>query len=243
MHANWTTRFTNQYTCAVEDSSKSPLSVAICTFMCCKFSISCPAIWGTWLWCEWHAVIKQVYKKEYGRVHTLLQIEMILEEPALNFAQVLVEEIKGMCLGWCLSYTTPVLHNFSVIKCIIGMDLIRRVVSYQRMASASKIMYVKVYACVWPVVQVYNCFQPPGICLSYTGTMAQMKQLAKLMAQSGTIVWLELFSYTTITVRIVICKLLYCKANIKRKIVKFHGVKGTADVSDCGRSECQWWCQ
>jgi len=43
------------------------------------------------------AVIKQVYRREYGRATKLLQKEMTPQESAHNFAQLLMVEVKDMC--------------------------------------------------------------------------------------------------------------------------------------------------
>ena len=57
------------------------------------------------------AVIKQVYRRECGSAHKLLQIEMT---SALNFARLLIGEIKDMShLDSVFYNTTSVLHNFT----------------------------------------------------------------------------------------------------------------------------------
>ena len=60
------------------------------------------------------AVIKQVYRREYGSAHKLLQTEMTPDESALNFARLLMGEIKDMShLDSVFYNTTSVLHNFT----------------------------------------------------------------------------------------------------------------------------------
>ena len=60
------------------------------------------------------AVIKQVYRREYGRATKLLPKEMTPEESASNFASLLMAEIKDMChLDSIFQNTSSAIHNFS----------------------------------------------------------------------------------------------------------------------------------
>ena len=62
----------------------------------------------------WRAVIKQVYRREYGSVHKLLQTEMTPDESALNVERLLMGEIKDMShLDGVFYNITSVLHKFT----------------------------------------------------------------------------------------------------------------------------------
>jgi len=59
------------------------------------------------------AVIKQVYRREYGRASKLLQEEMTPEESAHNFARLLMVEVKDMChLGSIFRNTSSAIYDF-----------------------------------------------------------------------------------------------------------------------------------
>ena len=60
------------------------------------------------------AVIKQVYRREYGRANKRLHLEMTPKESACTFAQLLMGEIQDMCHSDSIfQNTSSAIHNFS----------------------------------------------------------------------------------------------------------------------------------
>ena len=58
------------------------------------------------------AVIKQVYRREYGRANKSLHLEMTPKESACTFAQLLMGEIQDMCHSDSIfQNTSSAIHN------------------------------------------------------------------------------------------------------------------------------------